>query len=511
MKLLTPRQMKTIDEVAINTLGIPGIVLMENAAIQTAFKASSMLEGKGEPHITVIAGNGNNGGDALAVTRHLLTMGYAVSVFSMTDVDELLGDAYTNARILKNLGVNIPVVSGKGDLERLEIACRDSDLVIDGIFGTGLNRLVQGIWSDVIDIINTFSAKILSIDIPSGIDGLSGKVLGNAVKADATVTFYLPKVGMVQHPGVSFMGELSVVDIGIPYALAEHMQTSQLKEKNDIKKLLPTRPADGHKGTFGKLLVFAGSESMTGAAYLSALSAYRTGSGFVRLAVPHSCINPLSILLPEAVFAGLTEYSGTKFNNLIKKLIEDADAVLIGPGLSRTDEALNLMEAVVENCNKPMVIDADALNILSKERSLLERLRCETVITPHPVEMSRLSKKSVLEIQEDRINIARSFADEFGLTVVLKGAGTVIVANDGRTSINPTGNQGMATAGSGDVLAGVITSLMGQGLSPYDAAVTGVYLHGLAGDIAALDKGAAGVMASDIAENISKAIIQVQS
>ncbi|NLO99731.1 MAG: NAD(P)H-hydrate dehydratase [Clostridiaceae bacterium] len=511
MKLLTPRQMKTIDEIAINTLGIPGIVLMENAAIQTAFKASSMLEGKEEPNITVIAGNGNNGGDALAVTRHLLTMGYAVSVFSMTDVDELLGDAYTNGRILKNIGVTIPVISEKEDLERLKVACRNSDLVIDGLFGTGLNRFVKGIWSDVIDIINTFSPKVLSIDIPSGIDGLSGKVMGNAVKADATVTFYLPKVGMVQHPGASFLGELSVADIGIPYALSENIETARLSEKNDIKKLLPLRPANGHKGTFGKLLVFAGSESMTGAAYLSALSAYRTGSGFVRLAVPHSCISTLSILLPEAVFAGLAGYSGIKFNEYIKKLIDDADAVLIGPGLSRTDDALSLMEAVVENCNKPLVIDADALNILSVERSLLERLRCETVITPHPVEMSRLTEKSVSEIQEDRINIAKNFADEFGLTVVLKGAGTVIVANDGRTSVNPTGNQGMATAGSGDVLAGVITSLLGQGLSTYDAAVTGVYLHGLAGDIAAADKGAAGVMASDIADNIPKAIIHVQS
>ncbi len=511
MKLLTPRQMKVIDEIAINTLGIPGIVLMENAAIQIAFKASSMLEGEEEPNVTVIAGNGNNGGDALAVTRHLLTMGYSVSVFSLTDVDELFGDAYTNGRILKNLGVNIPVISGKEDLERLESACRKSDLVIDGIFGTGLNRFVQGIWSDVIDIINTFAPKILSIDIPSGIDGLSGKVMGNSVKADATVTFYLPKIGMVQHPGASFMGELSVVDIGIPYALSEQMGTSQLSEKNDIKKMLPIRPADGHKGTFGKLLVFAGSESMTGAAYLSALSAYRTGSGFVRLAAPRSCINPLSILLPEAVFAGLTEYSDTKLNDLVKKLLDDTDAVLIGPGLSRTDEALSLMKAVVENCDKPMVMDADALNILSKERTMLERLRCETVITPHPAEMSRLTGKSVLDIQGDRINIARDFADEFGLTVVLKGAGTVVVANDGRTSINPTGNQGMATAGSGDVLAGVITSLLGQGLSPYDAAVTGTYLHGLAGDIAAADKGTAGVMASDIAENIPKAIIHVQS
>lgn len=511
MKLLTPQQMKTIDETAINTLGIPGIVLMENAAIQTAFKASAMLEGQEEPNITVVAGSGNNGGDALAVTRHLLSMGYAVSVFSLTDLDALHGDAYTNGRILKNLGVNVPVISGQNDLERLKIACSESHLVIDGIFGTGLNRPVEGILSDIIDIINGYSSKILSIDIPSGINGLTGKVMGNAVKADATVTFHLPKIGLVQYPGAAYVGELSVADIGIPYALSENMETSQLNEKDDIKRILPLRPADGHKGTFGKLLVFAGSESMTGAAYLSALSAYRTGSGYVRLVVPKPCINTLSILLPEAVFVGITEYGGTEFNVLLKRLLEDSDAVLIGPGLSVSDEAFSLMKAVVEYCDKPMVIDADALNILSKERSLLERLRCETVITPHPAEMSRLTQKSVSEIQENRISIAKNFADEFGLTVVLKGARTVIAANDGRTSINSTGNHGMATAGAGDVLAGIITSLIGQGLYPYDAAVAGVYLHGLAGDIAASDKGAAGVMASDIAENISKAMIHVQS
>ena len=511
MKLLTPRQMKAIDETAINTLGIPGIVLMENAAIHTVFKASEMLKEKEAPKITVVAGSGNNGGDALAVTRHLLSMGYTVSVFSLTDLEELSGDAYINGRILKNIGVNVPVIAENDDLERLKIACSESDLVIDGIFGTGLNRPVDGILSDVIDIINSFSSKILSIDIPSGISGLTGAVMGNAVKADATVTFHLPKIGMFIYPGAAYVGELSVADIGIPYALSENMEAPQLIEKDDIKRILPTRPGDGHKGTFGKILVFAGSESMTGAAYLSALSAYRTGSGYVRLVAPKACISPLSILLPEAVFVGLTEYSGTRFNNLIKRLIDDSDAVLIGPGLSVADEALSLMETVVENCDKPMVIDADALNILAMKKSLLERLRCETVITPHPAEMARLVQKSASEIQEDRINIAKKFADEYGLTVVLKGAGTVIAANDGRVSINPTGNNGMATAGSGDVLAGVITSLIGQGLYPYDAAVAGVYLHGLAGDIAASDKGVAGIMASDIAENIPKAIIHVQS
>lgn len=505
MKLLTPHQMKEIDSIAINTLGIPGIVLMENAALQTAFKASSMLEGIKNPKITVVAGNGNNGGDALAVTRHLLSMGYAVSTYAMSDVDTLYGDALTNGQILKNIGIEIPVINNEKALEELKESCLQSNLVIDGLFGTGLNRDVEGVWFQVIEIINNYSSLILSIDIASGVDGLTGQIRGTCIKADATVTFFLPKIGMVQHPGASKMGELSVVDIGIPYALADKYDTPLLITGTYIREILPVRPEEGHKGTFGKLLIIAGSQGMTGAAFLSALSAYRAGSGLVRLAVPQSCLDTLSILIPEAVFTIIPENDHIRLRNLIQELISDADAVLVGPGLSCTDYTLTILNTVVDYCDKPMVLDADALNLISKNKSMLERLKCEAVITPHAVEMSRLTGLSVSEIQDHRIEIAKSFADEFGLTVVLKGAGTIISANDGRVSINPTGNQGMATAGSGDVLAGVITSLLGKGLSPYEAAIAGAYLHGLAGDIATEEMGPDGVMASDIGACLPKA------
>lgn len=511
MKLLTPRQMKTIDELAISSIGIPGIVLMENAAIQTVMKASQMIGDKKEPNITVVAGIGNNGGDAFAVTRHLLAMGFAVSIFSMTDVESLSGDTFVNARILLNMGMSIPVIEDAESLERLKKSCRESDLVIDGLLGTGLNRDVDGILSETIDIINYHAPLILSIDIASGVDGLTGKIRGNCINADTTVTFHLPKIGMVLMPGAEFLGELSVVDIGIPYALADGMDTPELMEKQDIKGMLPIRPMESHKGTFGKLLIIAGSQGMTGAAYLSALSAYRTGTGLVRLAVPDNCMETLSVMLPEAVITCLPQQSEEESYYLIKKLISEADAVLAGPGLSQTNETMMIMEAIIENCNKPMVLDADALNLLSGNKALLEKLRCEAIITPHPTEMSRLTGKSTSEIQEDRIGIAKSFADEFGLTVVLKGAGTVIASNDGRAAINPTGNQGMATAGAGDVLAGIITSLLGQGLTPYEAAVAGTYVHGMAGDLATAEIGAAGVMASDISNNISKAISSILS
>lgn len=509
MKLLTPQQMKAIDESAINDIGIPGIVLMENAAIQTVMKASQMIGDNKNPRVTVVAGAGNNGGDAFAVTRHLLAMGYEVSVFCMTDTGNLKGDAYTNVRILLNMGMDIPVIDDAAGLERLKKSCRESDLVIDGLLGTGLNRDVEGIMSEVMDVINNNASLVLSIDIASGVDGLTGKVRGNCIRADATVTFFLPKLGMVLYPGAGHIGELTVADIGIPYALAGDLDTPVLMEKHDIRGMLPVRPMEGHKGTFGKPLIIAGSRGMTGAAYLSALAAYRTGSGLVKMIVPDDCLETLSVMLPEAVISGLPRQPDRERAYVLERLISEADAVLIGPGLSRSNEAMQLLEEVAEKCDKPMVLDADALNLISGNRSLLEKLRCEAIITPHPAEMARLTGLSTTGVQDDRIGIAKRFADEFGLTVVLKGAGTVIASNDGRTAINPTGNHGMATAGAGDVLAGVIVSLLGQGLPPYEAAVAGVYLHGLAGDLTAAELGAAGVMATDIANNISRAISNI--
>ena len=303
-----------------------------------------------------------------------------------------------------------------------------------------------------------------------------------------------------------------MIQAGLRYQLAESLEAPELMEKEDIRELLPVRLPDGHKGTFGKILIVAGSAGMTGAVYLSASSAYRTGCGLVGLAVPKSCGETLSILIPEAVLTLMPEkegHMGLPEGTLVKDLVDSADAVLVGPGLSCNEETHELLKSLVECCEKPMVMDADGLNLLAEDKSLLENLRCEAIITPHPAEMGRLTGLDVSEVQGDRIALARKFADEYGVTVVLKGAGTVIAANDGRISVNSTGNDGMATAGAGDVLAGVIASLLGQGLSPYEAAVTGAYIHGLAGDFAAREKGTASLIASDIVANIPQAFNNV--
>ncbi|NMA65502.1 MAG: NAD(P)H-hydrate dehydratase [Clostridiaceae bacterium] len=507
MKLITPQQMRMIDKTAIEKLGIPGIVLMENAALCVTNKAASLLENKKDAYITIVAGAGNNGGDAFAVARHLLTLGYIVSVFSMTDLKSLTEDAYTNARILVNMGVDIPIIDEES-INRLEVSCERSDLVIDGLLGTGLNRDVDGLWAMVIDIINEKSRLILAIDIASGVDGLTGAVRGKAVKADATVTFFLPKTGMVQYPGASFIGELTVADIGIPYDLVEVFDTPNLLEKKDVGKLILNRPMDGHKGTFGKVLAITGSKGMTGAAYLSCYSAYRTGCGLVKAVIPKSCTDIISVLVPETIIVPMTEKDGHLYledEHLLKELIYNSDALLIGPGLSCNEDTHRLLVKVVEFCEIPMVIDADALNIMALDISLLENIRGEAVITPHPAEMARLTGKTTSEIQQDRITIAKDFADEYGLNVVLKGAGTIIASNDGRVSINPTGDDGMATAGAGDVLAGMVLAFLGQGMLPYDAACSAVFLHGLAGEIAGNQKSRNSVIASDIANNICEA------
>ena len=436
MKLITPQQMRMIDKTAIEKLGIPGIVLMENAALCVTNKAVSLIENIENPYITVVAGAGNNGGDAFAVARHLLTLGYAVSVFSMTDLRSLAGDAYTNARILVNMGVDIAIMD-ENTIERFEISCERSHLVIDGLLGTGLNRDVEGLWGRVIDIINERSGLVLAIDIASGVDGLTGAVRGKAVRADATVTFFLPKTGMVQFPGAGYIGELTVADIGIPYNLFDSFDAPNLLEKKDIARLLLDRPLDGHKGTFGKVLAITGSKGMTGAAYLSCYSAYRTGCGLVKAIVPESCADIISVLVPETIIVPMSEKEGhlcIEDHKLLKDLIIDSDALLIGPGLSCNEDTHRLLKKVVEVCEQPMVIDADALNIMARDKSLLENIRGEAVITPHPAEMARLTGKSINEVQQDRISIAKDFADEYGLNVVLKGAGTVIASNDGRVS-----------------------------------------------------------------------------
>jgi len=512
MKLVTPEQMRRIDREAIERIGIPGVVLMENAAFQVSMKAAEILGQRNGRRVLVAAGAGNNGGDAFAVARHLLSMGYSVSLYMLCPTESLRGDAAINANILENMGFTMELLKPE-NLDRFAESCREADLIIDGLFGTGLNRNIEGIALEAVCIINRYSNCTLSIDIPSGVDGLTGRICGGCVRADYTVTFFLPKLGMVQYPAAACLGELTVADIGIPYALADNLKTCELTDSAMVSEILPPRPEDGHKGTFGRVLIIAGSYAMPGAAVLCAQSAYRTGSGLVRLAVPKEIVPILAARVTEAVYAPLESRDGhiaCTDNTVLQELLDNSDAVLVGPGLSCNEDTCELVRKVIELCRKPLVLDADALNAIAPDTEILSRLKCEAVITPHPAEMARLMGADTAGVQSDRIGAAKSFAEEYGITVVLKGAGTVIAGPDGKISINPTGNSGMATAGSGDVLAGMVVSLLGQDVQPYEAAVAAAYIHGLAGDQAAADKGACSMTASDISERIGAELMAIQ-
>ncbi len=505
MKLATPEQMKKIDGCAINEYGIPGILLMENAAAAVAAEAVSMMGGCGDRIVAIVAGRGNNGGDAFAAARLLHSKGADVRVFLLGEKNGLSGDALSNMEILERIGIKI--------IELTQESCPDgflkelaaSHLILDGLFGTGLKRAITGFAAEIIEMINSAGKPVLSIDIPSGIDGGDGSVKGVCIKADATVTFCMPKLGLVLNPGCGYTGRLVTADIGIPACVLEKQDIRIWTiDSRMASGMMPGRRVDSNKGDYGRVLIITGSTGMTGSGCLASISALRTGAGLVYTGVPKSLAGiyaakltePIVIPLEDNGAGSLTASCAEHILDFMKKM----DAVAIGPGLTSTEEIRKIVEKVILASEVPIVIDADALNAVSADPSVLKKLKADAVVTPHPGEMARLTGKSIKEVQSDRVGTALSFAQEYGVTVVLKGSRTVVASADGRVFINTTGNAGMATAGTGDVLTGIIAGLAAQGVRIGDAAAAGVYLHGLAGDAAADYKGMNGLLAGDLAD-----------
>lgn len=500
MKLATPAQMKEIDGIAINKFKIPGIILMENAALNIAKAAAEMLEGRNPGTIVLIAGKGNNGGDAFAAARHLMRR-FKVTVISLAERGKISGDAGVFLSILENLNADIRYCTNTDAVEELKAVINSADLIIDGIFGTGIHGEIKGFYADVISVINGSGKRILSIDIPSGINGETGQVCNVAVKAEKTVAFALPKPGLYQYPGREYAGDIVIADIGIPdAAVRESGISGELLDEDFLVPYIPERPKDGHKGTFGKVMIITGSRGMTGAGTLAALSAFKTGTGLVYLAVPESLAETYGTNVPEAVLIPLKDENGiiadSETGFLINKS-QSMDAVVIGPGLSTDPRTERLVNGFAENCPVPLVIDADGLNVLKAE--ILQKREQPVILTPHPGEFSRLSGISTGEVQKDRCRKAAELSAKTNAIVVLKGAGTVIACPDGRYFVNPTGHDCLAVAGSGDVLAGMIGSFLGQHVSPEMAACLGVFIHGRCGEILAeRSNGQAGYRASEI-------------
>lgn len=514
MNVVTAAEMRQIDQDTIEGIGIPGIVLMETAGseiVRVIERHYSTAQS-----IVIFVGKGNNGGDGLVIARQLSHTGCDVSIFLVSPAESFTGEARTNLDIARNLGLKIEEI--QADFAFLDtLHC---DLLIDAIFGTGLRGNVRDPIANIINAINDLSIPILSVDLPSGLDADTGHPLGTCIQADKTVTIGLPKRGLLLHPGAELAGELEIVDIGFPQQVidAQNIKVNWTTEK-DAAEWLPSRTPASHKGSYGRVLVIAGSTGMTGAATLTSEAALRVGAGLVTLAIPKS-LNPiLEVKLSEVMTLALPETEeGSLAASASTHILEFAEKtksiVAIGPGLSQHPETVALVHQLINENRKRdlglrIVVDADGLNALSQATELISSLGEEAVLTPHLGEMARLTDTPIPSLATDRISIAEKFAQKHRVTLVLKGAPTITSDPKGNTWINSTGNPGMATAGMGDVLTGIIAGLMAQNVSSETAAVLGVYLHGLAGDITAEAVGMHGLIAGDVLRSVPQAITSI--
>ncbi|MDZ7372476.1 MAG: NAD(P)H-hydrate dehydratase [candidate division KSB1 bacterium] len=497
--LVTASEMAAMDREAIEEIGIPGVVLMENAGLGVVSVIQDMLGSVAGRRVAIVCGKGNNGGDGYVVARHLHNAGCDVDVYLLAEPEAVRGDARVHLDVIRNMGIPVHVVRSTDDFD----PSPEPHLVVDAIFGTGITGPVQGLPAEIIRKINGLGVPVVAVDLPSGLNADTGAVEGPCVAARRTVTMAQIKRGLVLPPGRDYAGQVHVVDIGMPRSLksATRVRTF-LVDRSDAVRALPRRPSDAHKNRVGLVYVVAGSTGMTGAATLTALSALRAGSGLVYLGIPGS-LNPiLEVKATEVITHPLPEATpGTLAAEawpLLEERLQNVHVAAVGPGLGTHPSTAQLVERIVQLAPVPLVLDADGLNNLSGRTELLASRRWPTVITPHPGELSRLCGLSTREILADRIEVARRFAQEWRVVLVLKGSPTVTASPDGNVYVNTTGNAGMATGGSGDVLTGIIASLMGQGLGALEAAWLGVYVHGLAGDVARERLGQMGMIAGDI-------------
>ncbi len=500
MRVVTAHTMQEIDKQAITEFGIPGLQLMENAGRCCVEEINAEFGLKGRS--VVMAGKGNNGGDGYVIARLLVQKGWSVKVIILADRDQITGDAATNLEKLPDAVINYCTHAGQLSALHMEEIFQ-ADVIVDALLGTGLRSDVSGVYLEAIGLMNASGRPVVSVDIPSGIHGTTGRVLGDAVRAYITVTFAFAKLGHVLYPGAEHSGRLVVADVGIPPELMETVSGYDFLNEETMRPMLHRRDRQAHKGHFGHCLIIAGSTGKTGAAALTANSAVRAGSGLVTLAVAESIHSILEMKTTEVMTEPLPDSGSGHLTNssfpAIEKLLAGKDAVAVGPGLDRRPGTYALVQNLVESVVLPLVIDADGLNALAEDMTVLKRKKSiQVILTPHPGEMSRLLGTSIPDVEAIRISVAQEFARNYGVFLVLKGARTIIASPSGAAAINGSGNPGMATGGMGDVLTGIIVSLLGQGYAAWDACRLGVFLHGFAADMVAEEKGEIGINASDV-------------
>lgn len=497
--VVTGEEMKKIDNYTIQSIGIPSMVLMERAAWSMVQKMLPYLEEKTQ--VLAVCGSGNNGGDGVAVARILHGMGYSAAIYMMGSTDKWTEETKSQIQIARNIGVP----------EYNELDLTSVQVVVDGLFGIGLDRMIKEPYESLINYLNQWrdakeEHKIWSVDIPSGISAKNGQVLGTAVCADYTVTFGYMKCGLVLYPGRSKAGVCYVEDIGFPKkALYDHFPKGFSMDQSDMDKL-PKRSMDSNKGDYGKILVIAGSKNMSGAAYFAAYAAYVMGAGLVRILTVEANRQILQTALPQAMISVWEELNDEE----LEKTLKWASSVIIGPGIGTDSCMENRLDKILYKIKCPIVLDADGLNLLARNKMWYDKMKARLVVTPHMGEMSRLTGCSIDELKSDRAAWAAHFAKEHEVVCVLKDSSSVI--SDGeRICYQRTGNDGMSTGGSGDILAGMIGSLVGMGCDLFIASCLSAYIHGCAGDHARELYGARAMTSVEIIDGLKAVLKKIEN
>jgi NAD(P)H-hydrate epimerase len=513
MRVLNARQMREADRVTIEEIGIPSPVLMECAGRQVVSTLQQTFDDLALMRVAVLCGTGNNGGDGFVIARTLLQAGGDASVFLVGRVADVRGDARVNLEILGRLGHTVVEVTNEQDWDLHFSDIATCGLVVDALFGTGLSRPLSGVYETVVRDLNGSDLRVVSVDLPSGLSADTNELIGEAVEADLTVTFAAPKIAHMFPPAEDRCGELVIADIGIPREVVEGLDGPRLEiiTAGEVISRLEPREPDSHKGDYGRVLVVAGSVGKTGAAHLCGYAALRSGAGLVTIATPASALPIVSSMAAEYMTMALPDLETIRDGEeaLERVLAVEADVVAVGPGLGTGEAQRALVLGLVARSGSPLVLDADAITLVSTNVGVLRgREGLDLVLTPHPGEMARLTGLSTEEVQRGRIDVARDFATTNHVYLVLKGHRTLVATPDGRVSINRTGNPGMATGGTGDVLTGVLAAWLAQLLDPEAAARVAVYLHGQAGDLASREVGQPAVTAGEVLQQLGAAWLE---
>jgi hydroxyethylthiazole kinase-like uncharacterized protein yjeF len=513
MRILSAAQMREADRFTIEDIGIPSLVLMENAGRQVVAALEAAYETRLDGRVAILCGRGNNGGDGFVVARTLAQRGIDTAVFVVGALSDVRGDARINLDILGRLGITVVEVNDEQAWELHFSEISQCTLIIDAIFGTGLKSALAGMMETVVADVNAAGIPIVAIDLPSGLSADTPHLIGDCIDASMTVTLATPKLALVLPPGEAHAGDVVIADIGIPYEVIEGLDGSRidLLTPEQIRELVEPRAADSHKGDFGRVTLVAGSLGKTGAAYLAAIGALRSGAGLVTVGTPASCLPILASMGPEFMTEPLVDEAGMVTADALDRVLQARhDVIACGPGLGRGPGVGEFVRGLLERSTVPLVLDADALTVLADDPGkLMGREDRDVIITPHPGEMARLVGSTVEDVQANRIEVVTTFATTHHVYVVLKGHRTLIATPDGSVCINPTGNAGMATGGTGDVLTGMIAAWLAQLLDAEAACRLAVFLHGAAGDLAEAHDGQVAMTATDLLAHLGDALKQL--